>query len=60
LSVIDCYSKYYTAVPLTKKTGEAVALALKKIMQREGSPAILQSDNGKEFVNSSMVQLSER
>ena len=46
LMVIDCFSKYAWAIPITEKTGANVANAMQEIFFREGPPQILQSDNG--------------
>ena len=52
LTIIDCFSKYAWAIPLTNKSSENVAKAFKKILTTEelpSIPSIVQSDNGSEF-----------
>ncbi|XP_024887655.1 KRAB-A domain-containing protein 2-like, partial [Temnothorax curvispinosus] len=50
---IEKYNKYYEEQPETLKAKQAVDVANKliKIFLQFGAPAILQSDNGREFVN---------
>jgi len=50
LTVIDCFTKQAWALPLKSKTGKEVTGAMFKILP-EGSPKLLQVDNGKEFYN---------
>ena len=45
-------NKFAHFVPLPDKKARTVAEALLKIFALKGAPAILQSDNGREFVNS--------
>jgi len=53
LTVIDCFSKYAWAVPLKDKTGESVRAAFDEIFQQsKRKPLNLQTDKGKEFINS--------
>ena len=51
LVYVDHGIKFCMLVPLTSKRADAVAVALLKIFTTIGAPAILQSDNGREFVN---------
>lgn len=61
LSVIDVYSKYAWAFPLKTKSASEVADTLESHFCRNvGAPSILQSDNGKEFINREMNTLCER
>lgn len=57
LTVIDVYSKFAWAFPLFKKTGKEVAEVLENLFLTFGPPQILQSDNGKEFINQHMKEL---
>ncbi|KAG0439073.1 putative uncharacterized transposon-derived protein F54H12.3 [Dictyocoela muelleri] len=57
--IIDVYSKYSIVEKLKYKNADTVCEHLKKIFYQFGPPAILQSDNGKEFRNSSMERLCE-
>lgn len=52
LTIIDVFSKYAFAIPLTSKKATGIASALAKIFSAKNVPLprILQSDNGKEFV----------
>ena len=51
LHVVDHFTKFlWTKVTDTKESGQVVKY-LRKLFLREGTPHILQSDNGKEFVN---------
>lgn len=53
LTVIDCFSKFAWAVPLKAKTGLIVREAFKQIFETaHRSPRKLQTDKGKEFLNS--------
>lgn len=52
LTVIDVFSKFAWAKPLTKKTGKFVSQAMEEIFQSSGrTPQKLQSDEGGEFFN---------
>lgn len=61
LTVIDVYSKFAWAFPLFKKSGVEVSETLEALFFRNtGPPIIIQSDNGKEFINKEMHALCER
>lgn len=50
LTVIDCFSKYAFAVPVTDKTGNSVSVAMESIfIESNRKPHMLQTDNGREF-----------
>ena len=51
LTVIDCFSKYALAFPLKRKESNNICMMLLDLFSNEGIPAILQSDNGGEFVS---------
>ena len=58
LTIIDLYTKYAWAVPLTNKRGETVAKAFEKIFKESGrTPKKLWVDRGKEFYNKNMKEL---
>jgi transposase InsO family protein len=57
LNIIDCFSKFMFCFALQSKSGQEVVNALRGLFMTEGAPAILQSDNGKEFVNANMKDL---
>ena len=50
LTIIDVFSKYLWAIPLHTKDQVSVSNALLELFAIIGTPEILQSDNGKEFV----------
>ncbi|KAL4111783.1 hypothetical protein QTP88_015670 [Uroleucon formosanum] len=56
LTVIDCFTKRAWALPMKSKTGKEVTSAMNKILL-EGSPKLLQLDNGKEFYNNTFDAL---
>ena len=58
LTVIDVYTKFAWAVPLTDKTGKATAEAFQKIMKESNRrPQKLWVDQGKEFYNKDVKKL---
>lgn len=59
LTVIDLYTKFAWAVPLTNKTGKLVTEAFQKIMKEsDRRPTKLWVDQGKEFYNKEIKKLS--
>jgi Integrase core domain len=50
LTIVCIFSKFLWAVPLANKEAATVGEALLGIFSQWGAPAILQSDNGREFV----------
>jgi hypothetical protein len=58
--VIDIFSKYCYARPLRSKHGNRIAFELQLVFLQDGSPTVLQHDNGSEFVNSDMAELTKR
>ena len=50
LTVLDIFSKYAYAKPLSSKSGRAVARAMASTFTN-GRPRVVQTDNGTEFVN---------
>lgn len=61
LTIIDVYSKWAWAFPIFKKSGVEVSETLEALFYRHtGPPVILQTDNGKEFINKEMHSLCER
>ena len=59
LSIKCCFSKFCLLFPLQRKTAPMVYRVIKFLFDVEGAPDILQSDNGKEFVNSLIKQFSK-
>ena len=57
LVVVDVFSRFVLLRPLKTKAAEEVARALWRIMCDFGAPKIIQSDNGREFVNAVMAEL---
>ena len=61
LVVIDTFSKYLFAEPLTKKSGACVTNAFEKILKNSGrQPHLLHVDRGKEFVNQDFQKLMKK
>ena len=59
LTIIDVFSKYAMVFPLKTKQGKEVAKIL-KIIFGVMKPRILLSDNGKEFLNSSISKITNK
>src|SRR5204863_4160561 len=57
LHVRDHFSRYSWAKPITSKNASEVAGCLFEIFTEVGSPAILQSDNGREFTAEVILNL---
>jgi transposase InsO family protein len=55
LTVLDIFSKFAFAYPLLAKDPDYVIDALDDLFNKEGTPGIVQSDNGTEFRASSMT-----
>ena len=60
LFVMNAFSKYVWAEPLTTKTGSEVTKAMAKILVTTTPPRNLQVDDGKEFYNSSFLALMKK
>uniref|UniRef100_A0A669DYD4 Integrase catalytic domain-containing protein n=1 Tax=Oreochromis niloticus TaxID=8128 RepID=A0A669DYD4_ORENI len=60
LTCIDVFSKYAWVRCLTTKTGPAVAAAFEDILAEGRIPMKLQTDEGKEFYNTTFKQLMKR
>ena len=60
LNIIDIFSKFLWSIPLKNKSGEVVAYHIQNLIMTEGTPRIILSDNGGEFVNEHIDELSER
>ena len=60
LNVIDIFSKFLWSIPLKNKSGQVVAFHLQNIIMSEGTPRVIASDNGTEFRNEHVEELSER
>ncbi|XP_068235798.1 KRAB-A domain-containing protein 2-like [Palaemon carinicauda] len=58
MTFVNHFSKFCVLRPLTTKRAEEVAANLLDIFLTFGAPAILQSDNGREFVNAVIAELS--
>jgi len=50
----DHFSKYLWACPSDDKTAKSVLIAIKTFFSLSGEPKVLQCDNGKEFINSTV------
>ena len=62
LMLIDAFSKYAWVEPIKSKTGKAVTEAFEKILKRTKGrkPINLQTDDGKEFHNSTFAALMKQ
>ena len=58
MTYVNHFTKFCILRPLTSKRAEEVAMHLLDIFLTFGAPVILQSDNGREFVNSLISELS--
>lgn len=58
LVVIDCFSKYAWALPLSKKNKECVSKSFQLILDRGRIPKNLQTDRGKEFYNDKFKKIT--
>ena len=56
-NIIDCYSKYAWAFPVERRSGEVYEDIFRTLFRLEGAPAILQTDNGREFNNQLLKNL---
>ena len=59
LTIIDVFNKYAMVFPLENKRGETVASIL-QILFPNLQPKILLSDNGKEFLNTDVKQITNQ
>ena len=59
LTVVDLFSKFAHAKPLSSKSGRAVAQAMASTFTN-GRPRVVQTDNGSEFVNALFRQALRR
>ena len=58
LVIVDCFSRWTEACPLPNKTALAIADAFfQLIVCRFGMPAVIHSDQGREFENNLMQEL---
>lgn len=57
LTLVDFFTKWPEAVALPSKSAENVAFAMYKIFLRMGFPSVYSSDQGREFVNSTLKHL---
>ena len=58
LTYVNHFTKFCVLSPLKSKRAEEVAQTLLPVFLTFGAPAVLQSDNGREFVNSVISELS--
>ena len=57
LLIVDVYTRFVVMWPIKHKTGQEVAQCLLTTFSLFGFPCIIQSDNGGEFVNSTIQEL---
>lgn len=60
LVVINAFSKYVWIQPVKRKTAEEVSLAMENILKLAKTPKNLQTDQGKEFFNSTFAKLMQK
>ncbi len=60
LTILDCFSRKATAIPLKTKKGEEMSKALTKAFKYLGKPTKIQTDRGSEFYNSTVQALFKR
>jgi hypothetical protein len=60
LTCIDIFSKFVFCEILKNKSAKSVAYAMQQIILRYGSPQIISSDNGSEFVSKEFAELCAR
>lgn len=60
MNVIDIFTKFAWSYPLKNKSSKSIAYSFQQLICIEGSPQIIQSDNGLEFVNTDFVKLCQR
>ena len=59
ITITDYFSKWVEATAVRDKTASTIADFLIKTILRHGAPRILVTDNGTEFKNSTMRQVTE-
>ena len=59
LTVIDIFSKWATAFPISDKKAETIACHLYKLFLDKGFPKIISSDQGREFINDTFEKLTK-
>jgi transposase InsO family protein len=60
VNLMDCRSKFVYSARLKTKSAEEVSAFFKKVIQSEGPPKILHTDNGKAFINSKTNEIAEK
>ena len=60
LLCIDVFSKYLWVIPLKTKTGPALVMAFKKILESGRKPEKVQTDQGTEFFNKHFKELMKK
>lgn len=60
LTIIDAFSKYAWAIPISNKSGELVTKAMESILLKGKTPKNIQSDDGKEFYNKAFCNLMQK
>ena len=54
------FTKYAWSIPIKNKSGNTVYEAMKKFLEENHSPKILQSDNGSEFTSNLFKNLMKQ
>lgn len=60
LNIVNVYSKFLISYPLRTKSSKEVTQLIENTFLLFGTPKILQSDNGKEFANTTLTLLLNR
>ena len=60
VTIIDCYTKFLFAKPVQHKSGKTIADIIKHIIDIEGAPKEIQTDNGLEFVNLDVALIMQK
>eukprot|EP00117_Sycon_ciliatum_P008981 scpid58375/ scgid5968/ Pol polyprotein; Reverse transcriptase/ribonuclease H; Integrase len=58
-NVVDCFSRFAMGGPIKSKSAKDVCNVIVSCMYRYGAPRILQTDNGREFNNSSLAAVMD-
>jgi transposase InsO family protein len=60
LTLVDHFSKFGKVWSMSSKEAAGIIEKLDLFFARHGKPEILQSDNGREFVNSAMAKFAQQ
>jgi transposase InsO family protein len=60
LNVVDVFSRYMWLRPIPDKKCETITTEIRKLWKEVGTPRILQSDNGSEFIGDNLKTLCQQ